>query len=265
MCVCLGTGELISFPSSSLRLPCKGRAGGWRGLADASKLALLEAWGEGHVNSRSPTAVHPPPGEEKKQKEGASKSFLPGSASSALPRTLSGGAQAASVPGTASAAPRHILAEAEGAGCGLGCPLPPACPGADSGTARPGWQWMGEHSPAPGEGAQRCRRHPSNSPRTPATCQCAPGLDGPRVAPGGEGRGLGRLGPRLAHQAPAPAPAQRAATSHPPSPPAGQARLGRALGLGAAHRPPPRPTRRPAFSSPPLSPATFRALFSGWK
>lgn len=55
---------------------------------DASKLALLEAWGEGPFN-----IVHPPP--KKKEKEGASKSFLPGSASSALPHTLSAGTRAA--------------------------------------------------------------------------------------------------------------------------------------------------------------------------
>lgn len=56
---------------------------------DASKLALLEAWGEGPFN-----IVHPPP-PKKKEKEGASKSFLPGSASSALPHTLSAGTRAA--------------------------------------------------------------------------------------------------------------------------------------------------------------------------
>lgn len=57
---------------------------------DASKLALLEAWGEGPFN-----IVHPLPPKKKEEKEGASKSFLPGSASSALPHTLSGGTRAA--------------------------------------------------------------------------------------------------------------------------------------------------------------------------
>ena len=53
---------------------------------DASKLALLEAWGEGPFN------IVPPPQKKKKteEKEGASKSFLPGSTSSALPHTLGG-------------------------------------------------------------------------------------------------------------------------------------------------------------------------------
>lgn len=66
---------------------------------------------------------------------------------------------------------------------------PPGSPGADSGIAGPGKQWTGEHSPAPGEGAQRSRRHPCSSRPTPATCRCASGSNGPPVVPRGGGSG----------------------------------------------------------------------------
>lgn len=118
VCVCVGTGELISFPSGSLCLPCKGSAKGWRGLADASKLAVL-----GGLEGGAPHTVQPPREKKKKRKEGASKSFLPGSASSALTRTSSGGTRAASVPTTHS--PFRATAEPRGRRCRLRAPPPP--------------------------------------------------------------------------------------------------------------------------------------------
>lgn len=88
---------------------------------------------------------------------------------------------------------------------------------------------------------------PSSSPRTPATCQCAPGSDSLRQRLGAGARGTRHLYP------PTQAPAGRAATSHPPSPPAGRARRGRALEPGAAHRPPGAPVSPVGHSPPQLS------------
>lgn len=71
VCVCVGTGELISFPSGSLCLPCKGSAKGWRGLADASKLAVL-----GGLEGGAPHTVQPPREKKKKAEGGSQQKFL---------------------------------------------------------------------------------------------------------------------------------------------------------------------------------------------
>nr|XP_008512030.1 PREDICTED: collagen alpha-1(III) chain-like [Equus przewalskii] len=92
--------------------------------------------------------------------------------------------------------------------------------------------------------------------QTPATCQCAPGWDGPRGAPGGEGRGLRGLGHP---HPPASSSGFCSEGSHfpPLSPPAGRARRQRALGPGAAQRPlrlpPGARVSAPGHSPPQLS------------
>lgn len=213
----------------------------------------------------APSTVHAPL-PKKKRKEGASKSFLPGRAGSALsPHRSSGN------PGRLAARARRLQPAQEAdprpkePAAGSAAPFcPPGLPGADAGTsgsrspgkARSGpagirrrWK-KGRRAAAETSAAHRGRPLPVSAP--PA-----------RTAPGSDwGRGRGRGVPGHLHPQ---APARRADTSHPPSPPAGHARRGRALGPGAAHRPPPPPTRRPGFSCWPLSPATFRALFYGWK
>lgn len=161
---------------------------------------------------------------------------------------------------------RQLSQEAEGAACGLHHPLLPARPlRSRPWDRRASSQWMGEHSPAPGEGAQRSRRSQSNSgadsrylsvrPRIGWSSGSAwwPGAGAPGTQPSPSPPGSTiRSCPEGGHFPPSLSPCW------PSAPRAGS-------GAGAAHRPPQPPTPCPGFSSRPLSPATFRALFSGWK
>lgn len=161
---------------------------------------------------------------------------------------------------------RQLSQEAEGAACGLHHPLLPARPlRSRPWDRRASSQWMGEHSPAPGEGAQRSRRSQSNSgadsrylsvrPRIGWSSGSAwwPGAGAPGTQPSPSPPGSTiRSCPEGGHFPPSLSPCWLSA------PRAGS-------GAGAAHRPPQPPTPCPGFSSRPLSPATFRALFSGWK
>lgn len=81
MCVCpracaraarvnVVTGELISFLTSFLRLRCKRRAEGWRGLADPSKLAELGVGKEGACGLGAPLPRIVQPFGEKIAEEG---------------------------------------------------------------------------------------------------------------------------------------------------------------------------------------------------
>lgn len=131
---------------------------------------------------------------------------------------------------------------------------PPARSGADPGTAGPASSGWASTRRRQEKGRSAAVDPRATQARTPDTCQCAPGSGGPRVAPGGQGRGLRGLSPRPAPQAPLSAPARRAVTSHPPSPPAGRARRGRAPGpeLPTAHPSlPPRARVSPPGHSPP--------------
>lgn len=164
------------------------------------------------------------------------------------------------------ASPHELSQEAEGAACGLHHPLLPARPlRSRPWDRRASSQWMGEHSPAPGEGAQRSRRSQSNSgadsrylsvrPRIGWSSGSAwwPGAGAPGTQPSPSPPGSTiRSCPEGGHFPPSLSPCW------PSAPRAGS-------GAGAAHRPPQPPTPCPGFSSRPLSPATFRALFSGWK
>lgn len=206
---------------------------------------------------RPPPALCNPSG--KKRKEGASKSFLPGSASSALPRTLSGVTQAALVSRTASRASKTAEPRPqEPLGCGLGRPLPPACPGADAGTAR-----IGQRRTRPGTDGRPLARAWRRGAAQPPRPQQLPADAGYLSVRPGVGRpqdsawwGFGDS-VTSTFQAPAPAPARRAATTHPTSTPADGAPRGRALGRGAADRPPRLPpgarVSPPSHSPPQLS------------
>lgn len=123
VCVCVGTGELISFPSGSLCLPCKGSAKGWRGLADASKLAVL-----GGLEGGAPHTVQPP---REKKKSGRREPAKVSCQAVPAPRSP---APHQGEPGQLRCRPltlhsaRQLSQEAEGAACGLHHPLLPARP-----------------------------------------------------------------------------------------------------------------------------------------
>lgn len=234
----------VDFLSKRLSPPAvPGTRRGLERFGGPVKLALLGAWGRGTWPRRPPHWAPTSGG-----KSEASKSFLPGSASSALPRALSG------QPGQLRY--QHgVSSQREARAKATPFRLPgPEPPRDRRGQAARGPAGGGPASPRP-------RQHTGRS--ADAGCPSA------RPRSGGPGKRRRRRegARRLATPPPAlaPAPARRAATSHPSSPPAGRARRGRAPGPGAAPRPPPPPSRRPGFSSGPLSPATFRALFSGWK
>lgn len=126
VCACVCCHWRVDFFSQQLSA-CRARdARGWRGLVDPSKLAELEAWGRGTWARRPPPRCAHLRG--KKRKEGARKSFLPGSASSALPGTLSGGARAASVTGTASPASARAEPRPEQQAAGSAAPFRPSAP-----------------------------------------------------------------------------------------------------------------------------------------
>lgn len=87
--VCVRCHWRVDFFSNHLSPPAvQGTLRGWRGLADPSKLAELGTWGEGHGDLDAPLHCSPLGG--KTRKKGASKSFLPGSARSALPLPYQG-------------------------------------------------------------------------------------------------------------------------------------------------------------------------------
>lgn len=199
---------------------------------------------------------------EKKQKEGASKSFLPGSASSALPRTLSG----CFGVGDGVSSQQESRAKAKGAGCGLGRPLPPACPGADAGTA-----WIGQRRARLGTDgrALACawRRGVAQPPRPEqltaddSYLSVRPGVGRPQYSEWWGFGGLSHLHPPGSGRGSCPQGGYYPLSVSPCFRSAPRA----VSGAGSSPPPTPSPTRRPGFSSRPVSPATFRALFSGWK
>lgn len=209
--------------------------------------------------SGPPNTVHPPRG-KKKRKEGASKSFSPGSASSALPRTLSGGTR---LLRCRAPRPQPARPPSQGWRSRLLAPPPPS--------ARPhGSQLWDRRARLAVDGrapARAKRRGAAQQPTderltadagylsvrprvgrpTGSACWLGAGARGTRPSPSppGSGTGFCREGghfPTL----PLPLLAERAAG-----------------GLRGPELPASHPA--PRFSSRPLSPATFRALFSGWK
>lgn len=178
---------------------------------------------------------------------------MPGSASSALPRALSGAARAVPVPGTASPASRRAQPKPEEPAAGSAAPFcpwaPKPAPGPqESGSARPGWERTGEHWPRREKG-RSAQRRPSGS-RALRYLSVRPG-----GARGGEGdrpsppsRLLLGLLPGGGRCPPSRSPCWLSARR-------------RGLGPGAAHRPPHLPPGA-RVSPPGHSPPQLSALCS---
>ena len=253
VCVCVGTGELISFPSCSLRPPYQGRAKGWRGLADASKLALLEACGEG-----APQHCAPPSG-EKKAEGGSQQKFLARQRQLRAPPHLIRGNPAASVPGTTS--PAHATAEPRLKEPAAGSAAPFRPPRSRL------WD-RGARLAVDGRAPARARRRGAAQPPTDERLTADAGYLSvrPRVGrPTGSAcwLGAGARGTRPSPSPPGSSTGFCPEGGHFPTLPLPLLAKRAAGGLRGPELPAPHPA--PRFSSRPLSPATFRALFSGWK
>lgn len=181
---------------------------------------------------------------------------MPGSASSALPRTLAGPTQAATVPGAASPASKTAEPRPKEPAAGSAAPFCPPAP-------QPPWDRGSPAARGP-TGSRRASTGPRledgrSAAAEPEQLAAHPGYLSVRTrcCAWWQGLGLGGLGHPPPFLAPAGAPAGRAAAAHPPSPPAGGARGGQALGPRAARRPPhlPRGARvsPPGHSPPQLS------------